>query len=75
MPFSINEKSFSVDEREGALMNERVQAIMSSDDLQRLDLLAQENAGENRSLMLRKLIRLAYENPELLGLHTPKQTR
>lgn len=51
---------------------ERLQVVMSTDDLQKLAELAEANTGENKSMMIRRLIALAWDKHRALGLHPPK---
>jgi len=53
-------------------MTERVQAVMSAEDLEKLALLTKANTGNNKSLLIRQLIRQAYQQPKRFGLHPPK---
>jgi hypothetical protein len=57
---------------EDRTMSERLQVVMSEDELAKLLELAEANAGSNKSLMIRKLINLAWENHATMGLYTPK---
>lgn len=50
---------------------ERLQVVLSADDLQKLEQLAEANTGENKSMMVRRLITLAWRKPQTLGLHPP----
>ena len=51
---------------------ERTQFNLSPEDNRRIDELAEANAGNNRSLLIRKLVTMAWGNPKLFGLHPPK---
>lgn len=50
----------------------RINALVEDQDKQKLKVLADYNAGENESLMLRKLIRLAFTNPKKFGFQLPR---
>lgn len=55
------------------LKNERINLVLTEEEMQRLEELAAVNAGENKSKMIRDLINLAWQNPEGLGLFDPKR--
>lgn len=55
------------------IKSERVQLILTEEEMQRLEELAAVNAGENKSKMIRDLINLAWRNPEGLNLFDPKR--
>lgn len=52
--------------------SERINLVLSPEEMQRLEELAAANAGENKSKMIRDLINLAWQHPEGLGLYDPK---
>lgn len=52
--------------------DQRVQLVMSEQEVERLRALAEANTGENISMMIRRLVNLAYLMPEALSLHAPK---
>lgn len=55
------------------IKSERVQLILTEEEMRRLEELAAVNAGENKSKMIRDLINLAWQNPTALGLFDPKR--
>jgi hypothetical protein len=55
------------------IKSERVQLILTEEEMQRLEELAAVNAGENKSKMIRDLINLAWQNPAGLNLFDPKR--
>ena len=59
------------EENEGQ-MTERIQAVMSAEDAEKLVLLTSANTGNNKSLLIRRLIRMAYQQPKRFGLHPPR---
>lgn len=52
--------------------SERINLVLSPEEMQRLEELAAVNAGENKSKMIRDLINLAWKFPDALGLYDPK---
>lgn len=54
-------------------LDERVQLTISKEQLRRLEILAEENTPENKSLLVRRLIDNAWENPEGANLRIPKR--
>lgn len=55
------------------MKNERINLVLSEEEMKRLEDLAAVNAGENKSKMIRDLINLAWHNPEGLNLFDPKR--
>lgn len=55
------------------IKSERVQLILTEEEMRKLEELAATNAGENKSKMIRDLINLAWQHPEGLGLFDPKR--
>lgn len=55
------------------LMTERLNLLLTESEMDQLIELAGENAGGNKSLMVRKLIKLAASKPKALGLYPPKK--
>ena len=55
------------------IKSQRVQLILTEEEMQRLEDLAAVNAGDNKSKMIRDLINLAWHNPEGLNLFDPKR--
>lgn len=51
---------------------ERLNLVLTPEEMKKLEELAEANAGENKSLMVRKLISLAWLNPTVLDLNIPK---
>lgn len=62
-------------EEDEGKMQERVQAVMSAEDFEKLNRLTKANTGNNKSLLIRQLIRLAYQQPKRFGLHPPRQQK
>lgn len=54
------------------LKEKRLQVALTEEDLKRLQELADENTAENKSYLIRRLIGVAWEKPELFGLNLPK---
>lgn len=54
-------------------MDERFQIAMTPEEKEKLEELAAANTGYNKSLLLRKLIELAWESPKKFDLHPPKK--
>lgn len=54
------------------LMTERLNLFLTESEMHMLKELADENAGGNKSLMVRKLIKLGSSKPKALGLYPPK---
>lgn len=52
--------------------DERLQIALTAEEKKELQELADINTGENMSLLLRRLIKLASANPEQFGLFSPK---
>lgn len=42
------------------------------EDEERLERLSEANTGGNQSMMIRRIIQLAMENPKRFGLHVPR---
>lgn len=53
--------------------DERVNLVLTPEERFRLEELAEANTGENISLMIRRLINLAWTKPSALELHAPKE--
>jgi hypothetical protein len=53
---------------------ERFTMALTEEEMEKLALLADANTGSNKSLMLRRLISLAWLNPSAIDLHLPKRT-
>lgn len=53
-------------------LDQRLQIVLSKEQLEQLELLVEENTPENKSLFVRRLIDAAWENPKKLGLRVPK---
>jgi hypothetical protein len=56
-------------------LNQRLNLLVSNSELIRLDALAATNARGNRSMMIRILINIAFENAEALGMREPLPAR
>ena len=54
------------------MLNKRLNLLISDELYQMLRELAEENAGDNESLMVRKLIERAHANPRGVNLYPPK---
>lgn len=54
------------------LKTERVNLVLTPEEMERLRELADLNTGKNMSMMLRELLNRAWERPRALGLHAPK---
>jgi hypothetical protein len=50
----------------------RLQIALTSEEKDRLQELANVNTGENMSLLVRRMLELAWSSPESLGLYPPK---
>ena len=55
------------------LKDQRLQIILTSEEVDKVIALAETNAGDNKSLMIRKMINAIYENPEDHGFYPPKK--
>ena len=51
------------------MLNKRLNLLISDELYQMLRELAEENAGDNESLMVRKLIERAHANPRGVNLY------
>lgn len=51
---------------------ERVNIVLTPEEMIRLQELASHNTGGNMSLMLRELVNRTWEKPKALEFHTPK---
>ena len=58
--------------RDMAKLEKRLNLKLTIEEMQKLQELAAANAGRNNSLMIRELIKLAWERPNTLGLYAPK---
>lgn len=54
------------------LKEERFQIVLTEEDKVRLKELAEANTGENKSMLIRKLIAQAWTQPKKFGLYPPK---
>ena len=54
------------------LKTERLNLILTPDEMNKLQELADENTGKNKSFMIRLLIERAWEQPKKLGFRVPK---
>lgn len=54
------------------LKTERVNLVLTPEEMERLRELADANTGKNMSLLMRELLNRAWEKPKSLGLHAPK---
>ncbi len=54
------------------LKTERLNLILTPEEMNRLQELASKNTGNNKSFMIRLLIDKAWEQPRKFGLHDPK---
>jgi predicted DNA-binding protein len=54
------------------LKTERVNLVLTPEEMERLQELADANTGKNMSMLLRELLNRAWERPKALGLHPPK---
>lgn len=52
---------------------ERVNIVLTPEEMLRLQELANHNTGKNMSLLLRELVNRAWEKPNALGFHAPKE--
>lgn len=55
------------------LKDQRLQIILTREEMEKTLALAETNAGDNKSLLIRKLINAAFDNPQLFGLYPPKK--
>lgn len=55
------------------LKTERLNLILRPDEMNKLQELADENSGTNKSFLIRLLIQRAWQEPEKFGLHDPKE--
>mgnify|MGYP006921357032 CR=1 FL=1 len=52
--------------------SERLNLILTPEEMTKLQDLADENTGKNKSFMIRLLIERAWEQPRKFGFHDPK---
>lgn len=54
------------------LKTERMNLVLTPEEMDKLQELADANTGKNKSMLVRVLIELAWENPSRFELHLPK---
>ena len=55
------------------LKDQRLQIILTNEEVEKIVALAETNTGENKSLLIRRLINMAFAKPQAFELHPPKK--